>query len=330
MLKKITALIFTFLFANQITTAFAQDKINIVTTIYPLYDFAKEVTAGVDNVNITLLDQTGSDMHSFTPTTKDLITILNSSILVYVGGPSDAWLDKVIKEQTDPKFTCINFMQLLGNRLLVEEIIEGMEDDHHDHDHDQMTKLHDNLIKATVNPASLDEHVWLSLKNAQILVSMLAKQLSAIDEKNAIIYAQNAYSYIDKLQALDKQYQTTVENAKNNTLIFADRFPFIYLIKDYKLNYYAAFPGCSAESNASFNTIAFLAQKLDENKLSYLITLEKSDNKIAHAIINNTKQQNVQVLKLNSIQSISVDEIAGNSYLNIMQNNLKVLKQALN
>ena len=175
-----------------------------------------------------------------------------------------------------------------------------------------------------------DEHVWLSLKNAQTLSNAIASALETADPANKETYAANAASYVEKLAALDEQYQEAVNSASQKTLLFGDRFPFRYLVDDYGLSYYAAFAGCSAESEASFETISFLAQKVDELGLKNVLTIEKSDQKIAKTIIENTKDKNQNILTLDSMQSTTSDDVAnGTTYLSVMENNLNVLKEAL-
>ena len=194
-----------------------------------------------------------------------------------------------------------------------EDLCEHMEG--HGHDHEE----------------EADEHVWLSLKNAKTLVTAIADALQELDPDNKDTYAANASAYIEKLSALDGAYQSAVDGAARKTVLFGDRFPFRYLVDDYGLNYYAAFSGCSAESEASFKTVTFLADKLDELGLKTVLTIEKSDDRIAQTVIENTETKDQKILELNSMQSITSDEIAdGVTYLSVMEDNLNVLKEALN
>ena len=175
-----------------------------------------------------------------------------------------------------------------------------------------------------------DEHVWLSLKNTKQLCNAIAEALEEIDPERADIYDANMVAYEEKLDDLNAQYQETVDNAKQKTLLFGDRFPFRYLVDDYGLSYYAAFAGCSAESEASFETISFLAKKVDELGLKNIMTIEKSDQKIAKTIIENTATKDQKILTLDSMQSTTSDDIAnGETYLSAMEKNLEVLKEAL-
>ncbi|MFR6054977.1 MAG: metal ABC transporter substrate-binding protein, partial [Waltera sp.] len=175
-----------------------------------------------------------------------------------------------------------------------------------------------------------DEHVWLSLKNASLFCDTIASSLADADPEHSQLYQQNAEAYEEKLAALDQEYQTSVEKSRSKTLLFADRFPFRYLIDDYNLTYYAAFAGCSAETDASFETITFLAGKLDELNLPAVLTIENSDQKVAKAVIENTNTKDQKILTLNSMQSVTTKDVEeGTTYLSIMENNLQILKEAL-
>ena len=175
-----------------------------------------------------------------------------------------------------------------------------------------------------------DEHVWLSLRNSAILVNCISEAIQKIDPANAETYKANAASYIEKLNALDADYQSAVSAASKNTILFGDRFPFRYLVDDYNLEYYAAFVGCSAESEASFETIVFLAGKVDELSLPAVLTIEGKDHSIAQTIVENTAAKDQKILTMDSMQSTTSEDIKnGASYLSIMESNLSVLKEAL-
>lgn len=213
----------------------------------------------------------------------------------------------------------INLMEILGDSIKEEEAVEGMQESEHDHDHEDEEEK------------EYDEHVWTSMRNAEVICDAIAETLEEMDPKNKEIYQSNAETYKEKLSALDEAYQETVNNAKQKTLVFADRFPFRYLVDDYDLSYYAAFSGCSAESEASFKTVTFLAGKVDELGVKSVLTMEKSDDRIAQTVIENTKAKDQKILQLNSMQSITSEEIAdGATYLSVMEDNLGVLKEALN
>lgn len=277
------------------------DKLKIVTTIFPEYDWVRQIAGDqISNMELTMLLDNGVDLHSYQPTADDIMKISDCDIFVYVGGESDEWVEDALKEAVNKDMQVINLLEVLGDSVKTEEMVEGMQETEHDHEHEE----------------EADEHVWLSLETA--------------DPANKETYAANAASYEEKLAALDTQYQEAVNNASQKTLLFGDRFPFRYLVDDYGLSYYAAFAGCSAESEASFETISFLAQKVDELGLKNVLTIEKSDQKITKTIIENTRDKNQNILTLDSMQSTTSDDVAnGTTYLSVMENNLSVLKEAL-
>ena len=291
-------------------------KLKIVATTFPQYDWIREII-GKDNTNVDLqlLMKNGGDLHSYQPTAGDIANIADANLFVYVGGESDEWVDDALKEKTNKDMKVVNMMQTLGDDIDEEE--EGLEKESEDHDH------HDEI--------EYDEHVWLSLKRAQKIVKAIADELGELDSTNAKKYQENAEAYIAKLAALDKSYESTVNTVKNKTWIFADRMPFHYLAKDYGITTYAAFNGCSTETNASFNTIVSLAKYADELGIKHIMTIEGSDKKLAKAVIENTTDKNQDILTLNSLQSVSQSDIdKGLTYYGAMEENLKVLAQSFN
>ena len=298
-------------------------KLKIVATTFPQYDWIREII-GKDNTNVDLqlLMKNGGDLHSYQPTAGDIANISDANLFVYVGGESDEWVDDALEEKTNKDMKVINMMQTLGDDIDEEE--EGLED--HDHDHDD--KDHDDKDHDEIE---YDEHVWLSLKRAQKIVKAITDELVELDPTNAKKYQANAEAYIAKLSALDKSYESTVNAVKDKTWIFADRMPFHYLAKDYGITTYAAFNGCSTETNASFNTIVTLAKYADEFGINHIMTIESSDHKLAKAVIENTTEKNQEILTLNSLQSVSQSDIdKGLTYYGAMEENLKVLAQSFN
>lgn len=287
-------------------------KIKVVTSIFSSYDWVKEVSKGA-NVSITNLTDNGVNLHNYDPTPEDITKILESDLFIYVGAHSDKWAKKIVND--NPSLNAINLTEVLKDKLLNEEIKEGMEDpdacpcgeDHH--------KGHS------------DEHVWLSLKNAKSVVKEIADKLISIDPDNKTIYENNFKDYTNRLDELDKKYEAKISKSKNKTMIFGDRFPFRYLLNDYGLDYYAAFFGCSAESEASFDTIMFLVKKIDELGLNYIYSLTDSDNKIADTISDNVKHK-VEILKMNSLETVKSTD--NESYLSIMEKNLEEMAKGLN
>ena len=299
------------------TEAPAHTKISIVTTIFPEYDWVREILGDkADSAEITMLLDNGVDLHSYQPTADDLIKISDCDLFVYVDGESDGWVEDALKSAANRDRKVINLLEILGDSVKEEETVEGMqaeEEDHEDHEEKEY-----------------DEHVWLSLKNAEVLVGVISKSLQELDPGNKDTYAANADAYVQKLSALDAEYQKAVSAGTYKTLLFGDRFPFRYLVDDYGLSYYAAFAGCSAESEASFETVSFLAKKVDEGKLPCVLTIEGKNHKIAETIVQNTAGKNQKILTMDSMQSTTSQDVAnGTTYLSLMAKNLDVLKEAL-
>ncbi len=302
------------------------DKLKIVMTIFPEYDWTREILGDQsERAEVTMLLDNGVDLHSYQPTADDLIKIAECDLFIYVGGESDGWVESALASTSNPDRAVINLIDTLGDSVKLEEVVEGMQETEHDHEEDE-----DHAHDADEQEAETDEHVWLSLRNAQAVCQKIAEKLGEIDPEHEQAYTQNALAYIDQLAALDAKYQAAVDAANNKTLVFGDRFPFRYLTEDYGLNYYAAFVGCSAETEASFETIRFLAEKTDALGLSHVLTIENPKHKIAETVVANTSDKNQQVLSMDSMQSVtSKDVAAGATYLSIMEHNLDVLTQAL-
>ena len=294
--------------------AAAPKKVSVVATIYPQYDWLKNVVGDrLDAVDLKLLIKNGTDLHSYKPSAQDVASIAGADMVVYVGGESDEWIEKALEATPKKGRVQVNLMEALGDRVKEEEVVEGMEHEHHQEE------------------AENDEHIWLSLKNASILVNRLADSLSKLDPAHAESYRANAAVYVAKVNGLDASFAAAVNEAQRKTVLFGDRFPFRYLVDDYGIKYYAAFVGCSAESEASFETVAFLAGKMDSLSLPAIFTIDGSDGKIARAILEASKKsKDAQVLTLNSMQSVTDAQIkAGADYLSMMLSNLEVLKTAL-
>jgi zinc transport system substrate-binding protein len=314
---------------NNISSA-DNKKISIVCTTFPQYDWVREIIGDkAKDFDLTLLLDNGVDLHSYQPTAEDIAKIGAADIFIYVGGESDGWVKDALEEATNKNLQAINMLDVLGNDVKEEKVVEGMQGDEAENSSvNQVDKISDSQKEDEVE---YDEHVWLSLKNAKVLVNAISEAITQTDKENAESYTTNATTYINKLDELNNQYEQVVSTAKFNTVLFGDRFPFRYLVDDYGLNYYAAFVGCSAETEASFETITFLAGKVDELGLNSILVIENSDKKIAETIKKNTANKNQNILVLNSIQSITKTDLEnGFTYLKAMQDNLDVLKQALN
>lgn len=290
------------------------NKIKIVTTIFPEYDWVRNIVGGNnDKVDIKLLVKNGVDLHNYQPNTDDLLAISNADIFIYVGGHSDQWVDEALKDPVNKDRVVINLFDVLDKDLKPLKESEGMEH-HHDDEHH-----HEN-----------DEHVWLSLPRTIKAVDYISTQLVSIDDDHSDAYENNTKDYIKELEELDQAYRACIGEGTKDTVVFADRFPFYYMADDYGLNYYAAFTGCSAESEASFETVSVLAKKIDEYELKYLLTIENRTHKIPETVIESTTLQNQEVLEMNSLQSVTEKDINdGITYLNAMKSNLEVLKIAL-
>lgn len=293
-------------------------RFHIVCTTYPQYDWTLNLIRGSeDRVSVTLLMDKGGDLHNFQPSALDIARVSECDLFIYVGGESDGWVDDALKEAVNPDMRVVNMMEAVSGRLVEEEHV-GQGSGHDGHDHEAQEEH------------EYDEHVWLSVRNARLIVEDIAAELAELDSGNAELYRKNCDRYIAALNALDIQYAEAVRRSSGSTLLFADRFAFRYFVEDYGIGYYAAFNGCSAETEASFNTVAFLVSKLDELALGSVIVLEGSDDRLARVVIENSAKKDQQILVLNSMQSVSQRDMrAGITYLNVMEANLKTLRQAL-
>ncbi len=291
-------------------------KYSIVCTTFPQYDWLREIIGeNADSFSLMLLLDKGGDLHSYQPTAESIARISSADMFVYVGGESDTWVEDALKGAVNKDMRVVNLMDLLGGMVKEEELVEGMQ----------------CYEEAEHEETEYDEHVWLSLKNAAYLTGALSETLQELDAEHAQEYAANAAAYIESLNALDREYADAVKQSEKKTILFGDRFPFRYLTEDYGINYYAAFAGCSTETDASFETVTFLSGKVDELGLHTILTIEGSDQKIAEIIRENTHGKNQQIQTVNSLQSVTAKEIQdGFTYLKAMRENYEVLKNALN
>ena len=305
-------------------------KLSIVTTIFPAYDWVKQVVGDNKNVEISFLIDKGVDLHSYQASAADIAKITDSDLFVYVGGESDDWAEDIIKENPNLKY--INMVDSIGEAALAEELVEGMQDEE-EHDHEGEEHAHEEGEHAHEEgehedgEEEIDEHVWLSIKNAETIVSAIEAKLAEIDPDNKAEYEKNANDYLAKLDELDKEYKDTLSSIQNKTIIVGDRFPFRYLVNEYGIKYYAAFTGCDAGSEASFETVKFLANKMDELNMTDIFIIDGSKGDLAKTIVENTKDKNAKVLVLDSMQSTKSSDNA--NYLDIMKKNLEVLKEVL-
>ena len=288
-------------------------KISVVATVFPLWDWTRELLGGgaEDKLSLTLLLDNGTDLHSYQPTVDDLVKITSADLVIYVGGESDRWLEEALAENVNPDLIAVNLMDVLSDRLKTEEIIEGMRGREEEDD-------------------AYDEHIWLSLKNAEVCCAAITDALARLSPALSEALAENRTAYFARLEAVDSLYRKAVDGGARNTILFADRFPFRYLLDDYGLSYYAAFAGCEAETGASFETVAFLAEKIDELDLPAVLTTDSPVPRLAETVAANTRSSDAAVLVLDSMQSVTRADIEGGaSYLGMMESNLEVLKEAL-
>ena len=361
-MKKTTLLIATAAMASAIAfasgpatvqaSAATKPRIKIVATTFPIYDWTREALGErLAETDLVLLQQSGVDLHSYSPSAADLRQIASCDLFMFVGGESDEWTERALAQKGNPRRRVLNLVKTLGSAAKEERIVEGMEHEHHHHDadhddadhdkdknhaqkHDHDDDDHDHVKKHDHehdhDEHEIDEHVWLSLRHAATLVKAIAANLAALDPANAETYRANADAYCAKLSALDSSYRKVAANAKRKTILVADRFPFRYLADDYGLEYFAAFSGCSAESEASFKTVMFLAKKVDALSLPVIVTMEGANHKIAETVRRTTKAKDQRILTLDSLQSTGGEAAKTTHYLETMRRNLETLKAALN
>lgn len=311
LLISMAVVLFTCIFTGCAGKKQDKEGISIVCTVYPAYDFIMNIVGDTGGVNVTYLLKKGVDMHNFQPTAEDIITITDSDLMVYVGGESDRSIKDILATADINKVSLLSLVEAKK-----EELLPGMESGH--------------ANEGEEHEAEYDEHVWLSVKNALLIVDKLCEAVCEADSVNADNYRANAALYKEKLAALDKKYGDMVNGAARNIVLVADRFPFAYLADDYKLACYAAFPGCSAETEAGFETIVFLAETLKNNNLPVIFILENSDGALA-ATVASSAGVTVSIKVLDSMQSVSETQIKnGYSYISTMENNLSALTEALN
>ena len=274
-----------------------KDTLQIVSTIFPSYDWVREILGEeTKKADLSLLVKNGVDLHSYQPSVEDLVMISECDLFIYVGGTSDGWVEDALHASQNPDQIAVDLLQVLG--------LDG--------------------------DTEADEHVWLSLKNAKVLCAHIADQLSALDPERAQTYADNLTAYTEQLETLDVQYEKMVDNAGGDTVVFGDRFPFRYLFDDYGIHCFAAYAGCSAEAEVSFDTVITLAEKIDALGLSCILVPETSDKSLAQTILQSTKDKNQEILVMDSMQSVTEDQMEeGITYLSGMESNLAVLEYAL-
>lgn len=295
---------------NEESISNDSNKLKIVTTIFPAYDFAREITG--DNADVSMLLPPGLESHSYEPSPQDIINIQDADLFIYTGGESDTWVEKIL-DSSDHKIEVIRMMDLVD--LYEEELVEGM----------QGEDEHDNELE---HEHEYDEHVWTSLKNAQKIVNGINDKVSNLDLNNKTEYEKNTKAYIEKLNLLDEKFKELFNQSENDTLIFGDRFPFRYFAEDYDLKYYAAFPGCSSETEPSIATITFLIDKIKEEKIGTIFYIEFSNHKIADTIAEATGARAELLHSCHNVDIVNLNKEEA-TYYSLMEQNYNTLKGAL-
>ncbi|MBR0141343.1 MAG: zinc ABC transporter substrate-binding protein [Ruminococcus sp.] len=300
---------------NSANAAEKTEKLSIVCTVFPEYDWIRTILGEhQDEVNVTYLLANGNDMHSFQPTADDIIKISSCDIFVCTGGESEEWTQDVLESAVNKDMKVVNLLDVLGDSAKEEELKDGMQGEEESEEEE----------------VEYDEHVWLSLRNAEVFCEAIENTLSSADPANSQDYKKNLESYTAELEKLDSEFEELFNSCGQKTLVFADRFPFRYFTEDYGLDYYAAFSGCSADTEASFDTITFLANKIEELDCNAVFEIETSDGSVAKAVVNNSKNNDCDIVRLNSIQSVKKSDVEnGATYLSLMNENYSLLREHL-
>ncbi len=305
-----------------------EKKYSVISTSFPGYDFARAVAKNTD-VSVRMLLKPGAESHTFEPTPQDIMAIKSSNLFLYVGGDSDEWVKKILNEIDPNKTKVLKLVDLVKTKE--EELVEGMEKDHHEEDedhHDKDHHEHDKKEAKDEKEAEVDEHVWTSLRNAKEITKKISAEIAKIDKDEKTKFEKNTKAYEEKLDDLDKRFSEMVKKAKRKEIIVGDRFPLRYFVDDYDLKYYAAFPGCSEQTEANAKTISFITKKVKEDKIPAIFKIELSKGLIAETI---AKETGIKVYEFHSAHNISERDFeAGVTYADLMERNYSVLEKALN
>ena len=312
-----------------------QKKLRVVTTIFPQYDFVRQIAG--DNVSLTMLLKPGEETHSYEPTPQDIIAIQNADLFIYVGGENDEWVEDILESPEMEDVKRLRLLDCVGN-ILAEEHVEGMkeerghshedeEEESHDEEEHFLHSAEETEEEHNEHVHTMDEHVWTSPCNAIDIVEHITEELCSLDPEHGQTYKDNAEAYETQLKELDTAFRYVVENAKNHTLLFGDRFPFRYFAAEYGLDYYAAFSGCASDTEPSAATMAFLINKVKEEHIPVVLKMELSNDNIANAI---AEACDVPVRVFYSSHNISAKQFEeGVTYLDLMKENVETLKEAL-
>lgn len=306
-------------------------KLQIVTTLFPYYDFARAIVG--DRADVTLLLSPGREAHSFEPTPLDAVTISESDVFLYNGGEGEYWVESMLDAAGEHIAVIARMMDYVD--ALDEEYVEGMQGadghdhdhehdshDDHDHDHDHEEDEHDS------DEVEYDEHIWTSPKNAVVLCRAVCDAICRADAENAAFYRANCENYCAQLEDLDARFAALCESAPRRLLIFADRFPMLYFCREYGLDYRAAFHGCSGDTEPSLATIKFLIDKVEDENIPVVYTIDFGTKKVA-AVVSECTGAAIETLY--SMQTVSrADFDAGETYLTLMERNFEALRKGLN
>lgn len=290
--------VFALVYFSRIT-----ENKRVVATIFPIYDICREILGSEEDV--MLLEDNGVDMHSYNPSTQDIAAIKQAELFVYIGGDGDKWIQRIDTSSN------VNFQSL----CLIDKV-EVVENEEHEHDH-----MHTH--------GEIDEHIWLSLKNMVIMTQEILSKLIEVFPHKQVMLEDNAERYISKLNTLDKKYEEALKN-QLNTIVVADRFPFVYLARDYHMDFLAAFEGCSSNASATADMFAELIEKVNDEKLKNICVLETSSPDYANTVINGANDKNIEVLVLDTCQSVTFKNVKSKKYIDVMTENLNKLKKAIN
>lgn len=276
-------------------------KISIVATAFPHYDFARQITKGVENVEIKMLISPGSEVHTYEPTPSDILAISSCDLFIYTGGESDIWVKEILKSSENAGMSVVSFMEICSP--------DGHGGEEHEHEHEY------------------DEHVWTLPIMSEAICQQIALELCRIDKENEALYKANLESYLEKLRELDKDFQSVMAQARRDSIVVADRFPFYHMATHYKLKYHAAYPGCSSSTEPSASVMASLSEKVKSENIPYVFTIEFSNQKIAKSVIEGT---DAEILTLHSCHNVSKEDFDGGiTYIDLMRQNTANLRKAL-
>ena len=288
------------------------DKLTVVATVFPAYDFARAV--GGEAAEVSLLLPPGAESHSYEPTPADIMAVQQCDLFLYLGGESDTWVETIL-ESVEPQGTTLRMIDCVD--LLEEETVEGMESHEDEHDHDEGLGLGEVV--------GYDEHVWTAPRNAAQITRAIGAEMEALDPSNAAFYAANAADYAGQIEALDQEFADFFAGVADRTMVFGDRFPLRYFADEFDIPYYAAFPGCSTQTEPSAATIAFLTEKVREEGISAVWYIEFSNHLVADSI---AEAAGAETAMFHSCHNVSADDLAaGATYISLMTDNLETLRQ---